>query len=77
MVPFEIRISTNVLFKNGLHILCNQFRHTTSQDLEVFNYGVNIYPHTNKLYSCRFLASDGCSKTRRVVSLFLNIAGLY
>ena len=39
MVPcgiFETRISANLLFKIWLHMLCNQFRHTTSQDLEKF-----------------------------------------
>ena len=37
MVPcgiFETRISANFLLKFWLHMLCNQFRHKTSQDLE-------------------------------------------
>ena len=44
MVPcgiFETRISANCLLKNGLHILCNQFRHTASQDLEVVTLILN------------------------------------
>ena len=38
MVPcgiFETRISANFLLKLWLNMLCNQFRHTTSHDLEV------------------------------------------
>ena len=38
MVPcgiFETRISANFLLKIWLHMLCNQFRHTTSHDLEI------------------------------------------
>ena len=38
MVPcgiFETRISRIFLLKIWLHMLCNQFRHTTSNDLDV------------------------------------------
>ena len=38
MVPcgiFETRISAKSLLKIWFHLLCNQFRHITSQDLEV------------------------------------------
>ena len=35
---FETRISEIFLLKNWLHMLCNQFRHTKSHDLEVFFY---------------------------------------
>ena len=64
-------------------MLCNQFRHTTSQDLEVL-YTESIfidilYIHVLKKFIQLpiFFTRDYCSKTRKVVNLFLNIAGAY
>ena len=68
--------------KISLHMLCNQFRHTTSPDLEVFytklifiDIFINIL--YKQIHPVVFFASDDCSKTRKVVNLFLNIAGVY
>ena len=45
MVPcgiFETRTSAKLLLKIWLHMLCNQFRHTTSHDLNVL-YANHIF----------------------------------
>ena len=67
-------------------MLCNQFRHTTSQDLKVlYTEYIDIL---NTLYKkksscCPFLASDDGSRTRslRVVKFisqgYITIAGVY
>ena len=80
---FETRISANAIFllKIGLHILCNQFRHTASQNLEVLNTDL-IFTLILKLYTqippvVHFLPVTTIKKRRRAVNLFLNIAGVY
>ena len=53
MVPcgiFETRISAKCLLKIWLHMLCNQFRHTTSQDLEVLYTKYIFIDILNTLY---------------------------
>ena len=53
MVPFgifETRISANFLLKNWLHMLCNQFRHTTSHDLKVLYTELMFIDILNILY---------------------------
>ena len=42
-------------------MLCNQFRHTASQD--IWKFYINLHPVTSV-----FLASNDCSKTRKVIS---------
>ena len=53
MVPcgiFETRISAKFLLKIWLHMLCNQFRHTSSQDLEVLYTDLILIDILNILY---------------------------
>ena len=70
-----------VLLQIWLHILSNQFRHTTSQDLEVLYTEEISILILNKLYKqippvAHFLPVTIVQKQEKL-SFFLNIAGVY
>ena len=85
MIPcgiYETRISAEFLLNIWLHMFFNQFRHTTSQDLEALYTEKIFILILNTLYKqiypvVHFLPVTIVQKTRKVVNLFLNIAGVY
>ena len=86
MVPcgiFETRISANVLYQNNLgsvYYVINLGMH----HYKVWKFYIQskylppyLTKYINEFFQLSIFASDDCSKTRKVVNLFLNIAGVY